>query len=111
MASKHISGEITDKDCLSCHDNSKHRNGVVSLIDPDSGGAEPWTGTRTEFCLTCHDGEPPDGVSFSAKSMGTGFDKSEFLGSALLRTKDGCSYCHTPHGSKYPSLLKNLHSH
>jgi hypothetical protein len=111
MASKHISGEITDKDCLLCHDNSKHRNGVVSLIDPDSGGTEPWTGTRTEFCLTCHDGEPPDGLAFPAKSMGTGFDKLEFLGSALSQTKAGCSYCHTPHGSKYPALLKNLHSH
>lgn len=111
MASKHISGEITDKDCLLCHDNSKHRNGVVSLIDPDSGGTEPWTGTRTEFCLTCHDGEPPDGLSFPAKSMGSGFDKLEFLGSALSRTNEGCSYCHMPHGSKYPALLKNLHSH
>ena len=35
MASKHISGTIEDKDCLLCHDNKQHRNGVVSLIDPD----------------------------------------------------------------------------
>jgi hypothetical protein len=111
MVSRHISGEITDKDCLLCHDNSKHRSGIVSLINPDSGGTEPWTGTRTEFCLTCHDGQPPDNVSFPAKSMGTGFDKREFLSLALSQTKDGCSYCHTSHGSKYPSLLKNLHSH
>ncbi|MDT8304219.1 MAG: deiodinase-like protein, partial [Sedimentisphaerales bacterium] len=111
MASKHISGEITDKHCLLCHDNSKHLSGVVSLIDPDSGGTDPWTGTRTEFCLTCHDGQPPEGLSFPAKSMGTGFDKLEFLGSALSQTKEGCSYCHMPHGSQYPALLKNLHSH
>jgi hypothetical protein len=111
MASKHITGEISDKDCLMCHDNSKHRNGVISLINPDSRGTESWTGTRTEFCLTCHDGRPPDNVSFRAKSMGTGFGKREFLNLALSRTKDGCSYCHTSHGSKYPSLLKNLHSH
>ena len=110
LASKHIPGEITDKDCLLCHDNSKHRSGVVSLINPDSGGTEPWMGTRTEFCLTCHDGQPPDGVSFSAKSMGTGSDKLEFLVSALSQTKDGCSYCHAPHGSKYPALLKNPHT-
>ncbi len=110
MASKHIPGRISDKHCLMCHDKSKHRSGVVSLINPDSGGNEPWTGTRTEFCLTCHDGEPPDGVSFPVKSMGTGFDKREFLSLALSQTKDGCSYCHTSHGSKYPSLLKNLHS-
>jgi len=111
MASKHIPGEIKDKHCLLCHDNSKHRNGVVSLINPDSGRTEPWTGTRTEFCLTCHDGQPPKSVSFPTKSMGSGFDKLEFLDSALSRTKDGCSYCHTSHGSKYPALLKNLHSH
>ncbi|MHC4535937.1 MAG: hypothetical protein ACYS6K_18465 [Planctomycetota bacterium] len=111
LASKHIPGEITDKDCLLCHDNSKHRSGVVSLINLDSGGTEPWMGTRTEFCLACHDGQPPDGVSFSAKSMGTGSDKLEFLVSALTQTKDGCSYCHTSHGSKFPSLLKNPHSY
>ena len=111
MASKHIADKITDKHCLLCHDNGKHRSGVVSLINPDSGGTEPWTGTRTEFCLTCHDGRPPDGVSFSAKSMGTGSDKLKFLVSALSQTKDGCSYCHTPHGSKYPALLKNPHSY
>jgi len=68
MASRHISGTIEDKDCLLCHDNSKHRNGFVSLIDPDSGGKKPWTGSRTEFCMTCHDGDPPVNVSFPAES-------------------------------------------
>ncbi|MHC4072716.1 MAG: cytochrome c3 family protein [Planctomycetota bacterium] len=34
-----------------------------------------------------------------------------FLGSRLSQTKEGCSYCHLPHGSPYPSLLKNLHAH
>ncbi len=110
-ASRHIRGKIEDKDCLLCHDNSKHRNGVVSLIDPDSGGKEAWTGTRTEFCLTCHDGEPPSNVSFPAESTGSGFDKLKFLGSRLAQTEQGCSYCHMPHGSPYPSLLKNLHAH
>ena len=111
MASRHISGTIEDKDCLLCHDHNKHGDGVVSLIDPDSGGTEPWTGTRTEFCLTCHDGEPPANVSFPAESDGTGFDKMKFLGSALSQTEQGCSYCHNSHGSTSPSLLKNLHTH
>jgi len=110
MVSKHLSGTIQDKDCLQCHDHSNHRNGVVSLIDPDSGGKEPWTGSRTDFCLTCHDGEPPEGVSFP-EPLGTGFDKMMFLGSKLSQTKEGCSYCHTSHGSPLPALLKNLHSH
>jgi hypothetical protein len=111
MASKHISGTIEDKDCLLCHDNSKHGNGVVSLLDPDSGGTNPWTGTRTNFCLTCHDGDPPANTSFPAKSSGSGYDKSKFQGSAHALGEQGCSYCHNSHGSPYPSLLKNLHSH
>ncbi|MHC4678841.1 MAG: cytochrome c3 family protein [Planctomycetota bacterium] len=111
MASKHISGAIEDKHCLFCHDNSRHRTGVVSLIDPDSGGAKPWTGTRTDFCLTCHDGEPPAHISFPDRSGGSGFDKMKFSGSHLSQIEEGCSYCHMPHGSPYPSLLKDLHGH
>ena len=111
MASKHIAGTIEDKDCLQCHDHSKHGNGIVSLIDPDSSGKKPWTGSRTDFCLACHDGEPPEGVTFPEESAGSGFDKMMFLGSKLAQAKEGCSYCHMPHGSQYPALLRNLHSH
>ncbi|UCE47986.1 MAG: hypothetical protein JSW47_20600, partial [Phycisphaerales bacterium] len=111
MASKHIAGTIEDKDCLRCHDHSNHQNGQVSLIDPDSGGKHPWTGSRTDFCLVCHDGDPPEGISFPETSQGTGFDKMMSRNSTLAQTKEGCSYCHTPHGSPYPALLKNLHTH
>jgi len=111
MASKHISGTIEDKDCLLCHNNRQHRNGVVSLLDPDSGGTKAWTGTRTAFCLTCHDGDPPANISFPAKSAGSGYDKSKFQGPAHALGEQGCSRCHNPHGSPYPLLLKNLHSH
>ena len=111
MASKHIRGEIEDRDCLLCHDNSRHRSGIVSLIDPDSGGKKPWIGSRTGFCLTCHDGDPPAHISFPAKSSGSGFDKSRFSGSTMDGKHQNCSDCHTPHGSPYPSLLKNLHGH
>jgi len=110
MASRHISGTIEDKDCLLCHDNSRHRSGVVSLIDPDSGGKKPWTGSRTEFCLTCHDGDPPANVSFPAKSAGSGYDKSKFPDSTDAISGQGCSRCHNSHGSSYPSLLKDMHN-
>ena len=110
MVSKHFSGAIEDKTCLLCHDNSRHRSGVISLIDPDSGGAKSWTGTRTGFCLTCHDGQPPANVSFPDKSTGSGFDKMKFMDSPLAQTEEGCSSCHVPHGSPYSSLLKNLHT-
>lgn len=110
MFSRHFSGQINDKTCLLCHDNSRHRSGIVSLIDPDSGGTKAWTGTRTGFCLTCHDGQPPPNVSFPDKSTGSGFDKMKFMDSPLSHIEEGCSFCHTPHGSRYPSLLKSMHS-
>jgi len=109
MASRHISGVIEDKNCLLCHDNSRHRSGVVSLIDPDSGGTKPWMGSRTGFCMTCHDGDPPSHVSFPAGSAGSGYDKSKFLNSTDALNGQDCSGCHNTHGSSYPSLLKNLH--
>ena len=109
MASRHISGTIEDEDCLLCHDNSRHRSGVVSLIDPDSGGKKPWKGGRTEFCLTCHDGDPPAHVSFPAESAGSGYDKSKMHGSTDALNGKDCSSCHNTHGSSYPSLLKDLH--
>ena len=109
MASRHISGKIEDEDCLLCHDNRRHRSGVVSLIDPDSGGKKPWTGSLTEFCLTCHDGDPPANVSFPAKSVGSGYDKSKFPVSTDALNGQDCSGCHNTHDSSYPSLLKDIH--
>ena len=110
MASRHLAGTVEDKHCLFCHDKSRHRTGVVALIDPDSGGTRPWTGTRTEFCLTCHDGQPPAQISFPDKTGGSGFAKMKFLDSPWAQTQEGCSFCHMPHGSPCPSLLKDLHS-
>jgi hypothetical protein len=111
LMSRHFSGTITDADCLLCHDQSRHGDGVVSLIDPDSGGTRPWAGTRAGFCMTCHDGRPPEGVSFPTESRGSGFDKTAFMASAFALSERGCNLCHSPHGSPYPSLLKNLHDH
>lgn len=109
LASRHISGAIEEADCLLCHDHSKHSNGVVSLIDPDSDGTKPWTGTDTGFCLTCHDGDPPANVSFPAESTGSGYDKSKFTDSTHALAGQSCSHCHNSHGSPYPSLLKDVH--
>lgn len=108
MASKHLSGEIDDKDCLACHDHSQHQNGVVNLVDPHSDTAELWDGTRVEFCLTCHDGSPPAGISFPVKTSGPGYDKSAFADSAHAKWlgDQSCSHCHNSHGSPYLSLLE-----
>ena len=110
MASKHLPGDIEDKHCLLCHDQSQHRNGTVNLINPNSAGAKPWTGNPTTFCLTCHDGNPPAGVSFPEEAKGSGFDKMKFMQSALAGNEQGCTLCHDPHGSELPSLLKDLHT-
>lgn len=62
--SKHIPGLIKDDDCLVCHDMTMHGSGVVHLIDPNSPGRKIWTGSDTEFCLTCHNSNPPEYVKF-----------------------------------------------
>ncbi len=62
--SKHIPGIIKDDDCLACHDMTKHGYGVVHLIDPNSPGRKIWTGSDTEFCLSCHNSNPPPNVKF-----------------------------------------------
>ncbi|MHC5059592.1 MAG: cytochrome c3 family protein [Planctomycetota bacterium] len=106
MYSKHISGAITDKDCLACHDHSRHRSGEVILADPHSGS--PWSETQVGFCLRCHGDKAPGGTSFPAEAAGSGYHKSEFARSAHGRVlgDKGCSSCHNSHGSTYPSLLK-----
>lgn len=84
-ASKHISGMIKDSDCLQCHDTSKDSDGVVRLVGADTGD-----GSRTAFCLRCHE------------------DKSSFIKSTHGKNvgDDGCSNCHYSHGSENRALLK-----
>jgi len=102
----HISGSIDDEDCITCHEMSKHQYGVARLKDPDSG--ELWIGSRVEWCLTCHDGDPPDGVIFPSEK-GSGYDKSGFLNSThdQYMGSNSCSHCHNAHGSSHTSLLKD----
>ncbi|MEJ2647651.1 MAG: hypothetical protein P8016_04480, partial [Sedimentisphaerales bacterium] len=61
--SRHISGPIEDSDCLECHDMTRHGQGTVILADPNSPG-KAWNGNMTEFCLSCHNSNPPDNVKF-----------------------------------------------
>jgi len=89
-ASKHISGMITDSGCLKCHDQSAHGDGQVSLIDPGSDGKKAWSGSRTGFCLSCHDSKASFAKSVHGKKLG----------------EKGCSNCHNSHGSENPALLK-----
>ncbi|MHC4152128.1 MAG: cytochrome c3 family protein [Planctomycetota bacterium] len=67
------------------------------------------SGPSTAFCLSCHDGDPPENIDFPDESKGSGFDKSGFTGFAHGQSGPGCSFCHNSHGSNLPSLLKNMH--
>ena len=173
--SRHIKGIIRDRNCLVCHDMKKHGYGVVVLADPNSPGKRTWTDHYTEFCLSCHNSNPPEKVKFpestesedfsmsydysdydsgysdydsyeeddngypevtfsSGESSGyqgvdsmsmdsisdsegkfhpdtetSVYDKSDFINSDLYKKNVECTDCHRSHGSKRPSLLKNLH--
>jgi hypothetical protein len=92
-------------ECTHCH-NPHEVSGAARLTDPNSGG--PWTGSSDGFCLTCHDGLPPAGVSFPPTSPGTGFNKSTFPGTTHDSElgDSGCRHCHRPHGSPHLAMLK-----
>ncbi|MFQ5413217.1 MAG: cytochrome c3 family protein, partial [Phycisphaerae bacterium] len=92
-------------ECVNCH-NPHVATADARLVDPDTGGV--WTGSGPEFCLACHDGAPPDGVSFPPGSSGSGFDKSGFAGTTHALTLGGntCRHCHNDHGSPHASMLR-----
>jgi predicted CXXCH cytochrome family protein len=104
--SVHVPGGIEDGRCLKCHDHSGHRKGVVHLLDPASAtGKRPWRGSLNDFCLACHAGDPPPGVSFPA-ATGSGYDKSKTACRASHGDAKDCTRCHTSHGSPNKPLLK-----
>jgi hypothetical protein len=110
MTSRHISGTIEDTDCRMCHDLNQHQKGMVRLLNHNDGGkAVGADGGNTSFCLSCHDGSPPAGVTFP-KAKGSGYDKSGFNPMDHGGKVPGCSACHHTHGSNLPSLLKDIHS-
>ncbi len=104
-------------ECTNCH--NPHRNSAANpLSDPDSIYTV-WAdgnGDR-DFCLRCHDGAPPAGVTFPATYNGTGWDKSLYVGSdhdvGLDRpglAQYDCQHCHQRHGSAVYSLLNGSYS-
>ncbi len=106
-------GEFVE--CTNCH-NPHLANSTNKLANPDTGASTIWTGTQEDFCLTCHDGAPPGGITFPATSTGTGFDKSTFVNSTHDNNVtgpdgtlgDSCRACHAQHGSPYlANLLSN----
>jgi predicted CXXCH cytochrome family protein len=93
-------------ECTNCH-NPHTASAALPLGDPDTGGAQPWSGTRADFCLTCHDGNAPANVAFPGSAPGTGYDKSRYLGTthAIELGSQGCLHCHDAHGSAFAAML------
>ncbi len=100
----HDQGDDIELECTHCHD-AHAATASKPLRDPDTGSA--WSGTMQAFCLTCHDGTPPQDISFPTTTTGTGFDKSAFVGTthASELGSDSCVDCHQAHGSAYRDLL------
>jgi predicted CXXCH cytochrome family protein len=106
QVSVHIPGKVKDSQCLKCHDHSSHRKGVVRLLDPHSTtGQRQWRGSINDFCLACHDGNPPGGVTFPA-AKGSGYNKSKVSCRASHGSGNDCTQCHTSHGSPHRPMLK-----
>lgn len=98
-------GEFVE--CTNCH-NPHIATSANKLANPDDQARTAWTGTFEAFCLTCHDGGPPSGISFPGPS-GSGFDKSKFVSSThdtQIGGTDSCRSCHEQHGSANLALLK-----
>jgi len=98
-------------ECISCH-NPHQNNNTYPLSDPDNNKIL-WTqtvnGTR-DFCLRCHDGAPPAGISFPTTFQGTGYNKSKYVNSRhdqvlnngeqnFVGGGEDCLSCHDRHGT------------
>ncbi len=100
-------GTGTVIECTNCH-NPHRAKAATPLTNPDDTYAL-WKGTDTNFCLACHDGNPPAGVAFPTTWAGTGYNKSAYMGSTHSINLDGygCRHCHDKHGTNYRSILVN----
>jgi predicted CXXCH cytochrome family protein len=98
-------------ECINCH-NPHYNTATYPTSNPDNTDNN-WTqiidGDR-DFCLKCHDGSPPAGITFPATSYGTGWDKSNYVGSRhdqvinsgetnYVGVVEDCSFCHEHHGA------------
>ena len=97
-------------ECVNCH--NPHANNNSNKISDPNNTRLLWMGNNTGFCLTCHDGQPPAGVTFPANAPGTGYDKSAYVNSSHdnLLGSYGCSHCHNPHGAPYNALLPEAYA-
>jgi predicted CXXCH cytochrome family protein len=92
-------------ECTNCH-NPHVSTLAQPLIDPDMTDVV-FSGNETDFCLACHDGAAPAGLSFPSKSPGSGYNKSRWTGSKhQLSGQAVCTNCHERHASSQGSLKR-----
>lgn len=132
--------DITDEDqaqygskleCTNCH-NPHGVTDTNKLVNPDSPGpTNLWTGSTTDFCLTCHGGSFPTdtqtapyapGVTSGSQNLinisnawqtdahGNGVGSSNVILDPAMGYSRGdvldCTTCHEPHGSPNADTLK-----
>lgn len=101
LTSIHTDIAPEDADCESCHYSAtSHPTNQKQLRDVDLGDFE-WLGDIDEYCLKCHDGAPPAGITFGAAV--TDPDKSGYQTVAI---NHDCLGCHYRHGSTFVDLLQ-----
>ncbi|NPA68141.1 MAG: hypothetical protein GXO50_05990 [Chlorobi bacterium] len=104
-------GTNSGLECVSCH-NPHYNNSEALVSDPDNTNENIVfvTNGERDFCLRCHDGNPPDGIFFPSTSYGSGWDKSNYTGSrhdmvinkgepGFTGDAEDCGACHQHHGA------------
>ncbi len=116
QTSHHVQGQVTDTDCLVCHDTSSHQAGTVYLNNVDVPGtsyaynpADPTTAEPA--CLACHDADGANGAApFSDGIMPPAIDANVWNTTTHAQPSANgagtCFDCHTNgHGSVQTNIL------
>lgn len=116
MTSRHNMGD--NLKCTNCHGPHTAQAAAGNILsDPDNTN-NLWAGSKTDFCLKCHDGLPPkkswltnyfvpEDVIFPSMALNKffpGWDKSAYKSSGHNIQGIQCDKCHHPHGSNNQRL-------
>lgn len=131
-----LGAQSSKLECTSCHGPHTVAKADISaggttsqVSDPDNtkkflaptAGTNTNAGDLSDFCLRCHDGNPPTAtttfnqvvpftINFPAANFSNnngGWNKSTYKAAGHYTGGQlNCASCHASHGSAYPSLLK-----